>query len=168
MVLCQGSLNPVYIKWDPCVDARSERPSTAKSPAGDSHLDPGTVVDTDQWSPRVTLRKKEDSPVKKKKKIKKHPLPRPQGLVESPGPPQRPEGVGQGYGLCGDRTAGTWQESFWPSAKPAQSMSDWMKRFPDWLLSGMWYIFSHSSESKRGTANSWRTLARSGQERVLA
>lgn len=67
MVLCQGSLNPVYIKWHPCVDAGSERPSTAKSPAGDSHLDPGTVDDTDQWSPRVTLRKKEDSPVKKNK-----------------------------------------------------------------------------------------------------
>lgn len=62
----------------------------------------------------------------------------------------------------------TWQESFWPSTKPAQSMSDWMTRFPDKLVPRMWYIFSHSSESKRGTANSWRTLAKSGPEKGLA
>lgn len=65
-IFCHGSLNPVYISWHPSVDTRPVWPSTAKSPAGDPNLDPGTIDDTDQWSPRVTLREKEESPFKKK------------------------------------------------------------------------------------------------------
>lgn len=65
VVLCQGPLNPVHIGWYPSIDTRSVRSSTANSPAGDPDLDPRTVDDTDEWSSRVTLREKEEDPVKK-------------------------------------------------------------------------------------------------------
>lgn len=84
VVLCQGSLNPVYISWHPSVNTGPEWLSTAKSPAGDPNLDPGTVDNTDQWSPRVTLREKEERPVKK------NILKTPSVKATETGPPKRP------------------------------------------------------------------------------
>lgn len=63
----QRPLNPVYIGWHPSIDARPVWTSTANTPAGDPDLDPRTVDGTDEWSPRVTLREKEEGLVKKKK-----------------------------------------------------------------------------------------------------
>lgn len=66
-VLLQGLLNPVHIGWHTSIDARPIWSSTANTPAGDPDLDPRTVDVTDEWSPRVTLREKEEGLLKKKK-----------------------------------------------------------------------------------------------------
>lgn len=65
MVLRQGSLNPVYVVRHPSIDTRLVWPSTANTPASDPNLDPRTIDGTDKWAPRVTLKEKEEGPVKK-------------------------------------------------------------------------------------------------------